>query len=103
MEVGDIGVIGLAVMGQNLILNMNDNNYSVVVYNRTTSKVDEFLKGAAKGRDTIIGSYSIKELISKLKRPRKVLLMVKAGEVVDSFIEQIIPFLEKGEDRKSVV
>ena len=97
MEVGDIGVIGLAVMGQNLILNMNDNNYSVVVYNRTTSKVDEFLKGAAKGRDTIIGSYSIKELISKLKRPRKVLLMVKAGEVVDSFIEQIIPFLEKGD------
>jgi 6-phosphogluconate dehydrogenase len=97
MEVGDIGVIGLAVMGQNLILNMNDNNYSVVVYNRTTSKVDEFLEGAAKGRDTIIGSYSIKELISKLKRPRKVLLMVKAGEVVDSFIEQIIPFLEKGD------
>ncbi len=94
---GDIGVIGLAVMGQNLILNMNDNGFSVAVYNRTTSKVDEFINGAASGRETIIGSYSVEQLCSQLKRPRKVMLMVKAGAAVDSFIEQILPFLEAGD------
>ncbi|MBN2737100.1 MAG: decarboxylating NADP(+)-dependent phosphogluconate dehydrogenase [Spirochaetales bacterium] len=94
---GDIAVIGLAVMGQNLILNMNDKGYTVVAYNRTTSKVDDFLNNAAKGRDTIIGVHSIEEMIARLKSPRKIMLMVKAGEVVDSFIESIIAHLEKGD------
>lgn len=93
---GDIGVIGLAVMGQNLILNMNDNGFKVVAYNRTTSKVDEFLQGAAKGTN-IIGAYSLQDLADKLEKPRKVMLMVRAGEVVDSFIESLLPYLEKGD------
>ena len=93
----DIGLIGLAVMGQNLVLNMNDNGYSVAVFNRTVSKVDDFLNGAAKGRDTIYGAHSVEEFIGLLKRPRKVMLMVKAGEVVDSFIEMVLPHLEEGD------
>ena len=93
----DIGLIGLAVMGQNLILNMNDKGYSVAAYNRTVSKVDDFLNNAAKGRETIYGARSIEEFISLLKRPRKVMLMVKAGAVVDSFIEMVLPHLEKGD------
>ncbi|MFD0966724.1 decarboxylating NADP(+)-dependent phosphogluconate dehydrogenase [Seminibacterium arietis] len=93
---GDIGVIGLAVMGQNLILNMNDHGFKVVAYNRTTSKVDEFLQGSAKGTD-IIGAYSIEDLVSKLEKPRKVMLMVRAGEVVDQFIESLLPHLEQGD------
>jgi 6-phosphogluconate dehydrogenase len=93
----DIGLIGLAVMGQNLVLNMNDHGYSVAVYNRTVSKVDAFLQDAAKGRDTIIGTYSMEEFINTLKTPRKVMLMVKAGEVVDAFISQITPLLDKGD------
>ncbi len=93
----DIGLIGLAVMGQNLVLNMSDHGYTVAVYNRTVSKVDEFLSDAAKDHDSIIGTYSMEEFISTLKRPRKVMLMVKAGEVVDHFIEQILPYLEKGD------
>ncbi len=93
----DIGLIGLAVMGQNLVLNMNDHGYSVAVYNRTVSKVDEFMEDAAKGRATIYPTHSMEEFISMLKRPRKVMLMVKAGEVVDIFIEQVLPFLEKGD------
>ena len=72
---GDIGVIGLAVMGQNLILNMNDHGFKVIAYNRTTSKVDDFINGSAK--DTLIeGAYSVEELVQKLQRPRKVMLMV---------------------------
>ena len=93
----DIGLIGLAVMGQNLILNMNDKGYSVAAYNRTVSKVDDFLSGAAKGRDTILGAHSIEELVAMLKKPRKIMLMVKAGEAVDDFIDTIIPHLEKGD------
>lgn len=93
---GDIGVIGLAVMGQNLILNMNDNGFKVVAYNRTTSKVDEFLEGAAKGTN-IIGAYSLEDLAAKLEKPRKVMLMVRAGEVVDQFIEALLPHLEEGD------
>lgn len=91
---GDIAVIGLAVMGQNLILNMNDHGFHVVAYNRTTSKVDEFLNGNAKGTN-IIGAYSIEDMLSKLKSPRKIMLMVKAGDVVDQFIDALVPHLDK--------
>ncbi|NDG72702.1 MAG: NADP-dependent phosphogluconate dehydrogenase, partial [Proteobacteria bacterium] len=76
---GDIGLIGLAVMGQNLVLNMNDHGYTVVVYNRTTSKVDDFLANEAKGTK-VQGAHSIQELVSKLKRPRRVMMLVKAGQ-----------------------
>ncbi|WP_100550522.1 decarboxylating NADP(+)-dependent phosphogluconate dehydrogenase [Caedibacter taeniospiralis] len=93
---GDIAVIGLAVMGQNLILNMNDHGFHVVAYNRTTSKVDEFLNGNAKGTN-IIGAYSIEDMISKLKSPRKIMLMVKAGDVIDQFIDTLVPHLDTGD------
>ena len=92
----DIAVIGLAVMGQNLILNMNDHGFTVVAYNRTTSKVDDFLANEAKGTK-IVGAHSIQEMVAKLKRPRRVMLMVKAGSAVDDFIGQIVPFLEAGD------
>jgi 6-phosphogluconate dehydrogenase len=90
---GDIAVIGLAVMGQNLILNMNDHGFTVVAYNRTTSKVDEFLAREAKGT-RVLGAHSIEEMVAKLKRPRRVMLMVKAGKPVDEFIELLLPHLE---------
>lgn len=93
---GDIGLIGLAVMGQNLVLNMNDHGYTVVVYNRTTSKVDDFLANEAKGTN-VQGAHSIQELVGKLKRPRRVMMLVKAGKPVDDFISQIVPFLEPGD------
>lgn len=93
---GDIAVIGLAVMGQNLILNMNDHGFTVVAYNRTTAKVDEFLAHEAKGTQ-IIGARSVQEMVSLLKRPRRVMLMVKAGAAVDEFIEQLLPHLEPGD------
>lgn len=96
MPSADIGLIGLAVMGQNLVLNMNDNGFTVAVFNRTTSKVDEFLEGPAKGTK-IIGTHSIEEFIAQLKRPRRVMLMVKAGEPVDDFIALLLPHLEKGD------
>ncbi len=96
MPQADIGLIGLAVMGQNLVLNMNDHGYTVAVFNRTVSKVDEFLEGPALGT-RVIGTRSIKELISTLKRPRRVMLMVKAGDAVDAFIEQCLPYLEAGD------
>ncbi len=94
---GDIALIGLAVMGQNLILNMSDKGYTVVAYNRTVSKVDDFLNNAAKGRDTILGAHSIEEMIAMLKRPRKIMLLVKAGDAVDKFIETLLPHLDKGD------
>jgi len=93
----DIGLIGLAVMGQNLVLNMNDHGYKVAVFNRTVSKVDDFMADAAKGRDTIFPAHSLEEFMALLKRPRKVMLMVKAGEVVDQFIQMILPHLEEGD------
>jgi 6-phosphogluconate dehydrogenase len=92
----DIALIGLAVMGQNLIMNMNDHGYTVVAYNRTTSKVDEFLNDAAKG-SKVIGAHSIEEMVALLKRPRKIMLMVKAGQAVDDFIETLLPHLEPGD------
>lgn len=96
MTKADIGLIGLAVMGQNLALNMNDHGFVVAVFNRTTSKVDEFLEGPAKG-SKIIGTHSIEELFRSLKRPRRVLLMVKAGTPVDDFIDQCLPHMEPGD------
>ena len=92
----DIGLIGLAVMGQNLVLNMNDKGFAVAVYNRTTSKVDDFVNNEAKGR-TIYGAHSLPEFVALLKKPRRVFLMVKAGSAVDEFIEQLIPHLEAGD------
>ena len=92
----DIGLIGLAVMGQNLVLNMNDHGFKVAVFNRTVSKVDEFLAEEAKGTE-VVGTHSIEELCSALKTPRRVMIMVKAGDVVDQTIKQIVPFLEKGD------
>ncbi|MBE9567869.1 MAG: decarboxylating NADP(+)-dependent phosphogluconate dehydrogenase [Proteobacteria bacterium] len=96
MDKADIGLIGLAVMGQNLVLNMADHGYRVAVFNRTTSKVDDFIDGPAKGT-TIIGTHSMEELVESLSKPRKVMLMVKAGEVVDRFIDLLIPLLEPGD------
>lgn len=93
---GDIGLIGLAVMGQNLVLNMNDHGYTVVVYNRTTAKVDEFLANEAKGTN-IQGAHTIEELVAKLKRPRRIMMLVKAGKPVDDFIAQLVPYLEPGD------
>jgi 6-phosphogluconate dehydrogenase len=92
----DIGLIGLAVMGQNLVLNMNDHGFKVAVFNRTVSKVDDFLADEAKGTQ-VVGAHSIEELISLLKRPRRVMLMVKAGGTVDQMIEHLLPHLEKGD------
>src|SRR5664279_158915 len=92
----DIGLIGLAVMGQNLVLNMNDHGYKVAVFNRTVSKVDAFLKDEAKGTE-VVGAHSMEELCGLLKSPRRVMLMVKAGDVVDNNIEQILPYLDKGD------
>ncbi len=92
----DIGLIGLAVMGQNLVLNMNDHGYKVAVFNRTTSKVDEFIANEAKGT-AVVGTHSIEEMCAALKTPRRVMIMVKAGDVVDQTIAQITPHLEKGD------
>ncbi len=92
----DIGLIGLAVMGENLVLNMESHGYTVAVYNRTLARVDEFLAGRAKGKQ-IIGCHSIKELVAALERPRKVMIMVKAGPAVDQVIEEVAPLLEPGD------
>jgi 6-phosphogluconate dehydrogenase len=92
----DIGLIGLAVMGQNLVLNMNDHGYKVAVFNRTVSKVDDFLANEAKGTE-VVGAHSVEELCGLLKSPRRVMIMVKAGDVVDHTIEQVLPYLEKGD------
>ncbi|HSO21692.1 MAG TPA: decarboxylating NADP(+)-dependent phosphogluconate dehydrogenase, partial [Chondromyces sp.] len=95
-EKADIGLIGLAVMGQNLVLNMNDHGFKVAVFNRTTGVVDEFLAGGAKGTG-IVGAHSLEELVGALERPRRVMLLVKAGRPVDDFIERLIPLLEAGD------
>ena len=92
----DIGLIGLAVMGQNLVLNMADHGYAVTVFNRTTTRVDDFLAGPA--RDTgVIGAHSLEELVASLKSPRTVMLMVKAGKAVDAVIDELLPLLDAGD------
>jgi len=92
----NIGLIGLAVMGQNLVLNMNDHGFKVAVYNRTTSTVDEFLAGPAKGTQ-VVGTHSLEALVDSLETPRIVMLMVKAGDVVDQYIEKLLPLLAPGD------
>lgn len=92
----EIGLIGLAVMGQNLVLNMADHKYVVAVYNRTSSKTEEFLQGPAKGK-SILGARDLKSFVSLLRRPRRVMLMVKAGEPVDACIGELLPYLEAGD------
>ena len=96
MKKSDIGVIGLAVMGENLVLNMESKGFTVSVYNRTTEKVTKFVEGRAKGKN-IQGAYSLEEFVSQLKKPRKVMLMVKAGQAVDDFVEKLLPLLEAGD------
>src|ERR1700730_294520 len=92
----DIGLIGLAVMGENLVLNMESHGFPVAVYNRTVARVDDFVTSRAKGK-RILGCHSVKELVAALKRPRKVMIMVKAGPAVDQVIEEVAPFLEPGD------
>uniref|UniRef100_A0A8C8S3T4 6-phosphogluconate dehydrogenase, decarboxylating n=1 Tax=Pelusios castaneus TaxID=367368 RepID=A0A8C8S3T4_9SAUR len=96
MAQADIALIGLAVMGQNLILNMNDHGFVVCAFNRTVSKVDAFLANEAKGTK-VIGAHSLQEMVSKLKKPRRIILLVKAGSAVDDFIKSLVPLLEAGD------
>jgi 6-phosphogluconate dehydrogenase len=95
-EHSDIGLIGLAVMGENLVLNMESKGFQVSVFNRTTEKVDNFINGRAKGKK-IKGTHSLEELITSLERPRKVMMMIKAGAAVDKLIESLVPLLEPGD------
>lgn len=95
-QTADFGLIGLAVMGQNLVLNMNDHGFKVAVFNRTVSKVDDFLEGPAKNTE-VIGTHSLEEFFKILKRPCKVMFMVKAGSPVDDLIEECLPYLSKGD------
>ena len=96
MEKSKIGVIGLAVMGENLVMNMESKGFRVSVYNRTTEKVTRFLQGRARGKQ-IQGAYSLEELVGQLEKPRKIFLMVKAGQPVDVLVEQLLPLLEEGD------
>jgi 6-phosphogluconate dehydrogenase len=95
-KLADIGLIGLAVMGENLVLNMESKGFTVAVFNRTVSKVDDFMNGRGAGKN-FIGAHSIEELVASLERPRKVMMLVKAGKAVDDFIELLIPHLEQGD------
>ena len=92
----DFGLIGLAVMGENLALNVESRGYKVAVFNRTTEKVDEFIRGRAAGKN-FVGCHSVEEVVKNLARPRKVMMLVKAGKPVDEFIEQLIPHLSPGD------
>jgi len=95
-ELSDIAVVGLAVMGENLILNMESKGFTVTAYNRSTEKVEKFIDGRAKGKN-IRGAFSVKEMVESLERPRKVMLMIKAGNAVDKFIDTVLPYLEPGD------
>ncbi len=96
MKKADIGVIGLAVMGENLVMNMESKGFTVSVFNRTVQRVTDFVEGRAQGKN-IVGTYSLEELVDSLAKPRKIMLMVKAGQPVDAFIERLIPLLDKGD------
>ena len=96
MKKSDIGLIGLAVMGENLVMNMESKGFTVSVYNRTTEKVTKFVEGRANGKN-IVGTYSLEELVASLQKPRKVMMMIKAGKAVDDTIEALIPLLEEGD------
>ena len=96
MSQADIGLIGLAVMGENLVLNMANNGFTVAVYNRTTAKVDDFIGGRAQGK-SIIGTHSPEELVAQLKAPRRVMMMVQAGDAVDRVIDNLLPLLDPGD------
>ena len=96
MKKADIGLVGLAVMGENLVLNMESKGFSVAVFNRTTAKVKNFVEGRGADKN-IIGTYSVKELVKACAKPRKIMIMVKAGAPVDAFIDTVIPFLDKGD------
>ncbi len=96
MKKADIGLIGLAVMGENLVMNMESKGFTVAVFNRTVDKVENFINGRAKGKN-IIGALTLAEFIDKLEKPRKIMLMVKAGKPVDDYIEMLLPLLEKGD------
>jgi len=92
----DIGLIGLAVMGENIVMNMESKGFTVAVFNRTVQKVDNFVKGRAAGKN-IIATHSLEELVSSVERPRKIMMLVKAGAPVDSFIDNLIPLMDKGD------
>ena len=96
MKKADIGLIGLAVMGENLVMNMESRGFTVAVFNRTVEKVDQFVNGRAAGRN-IIGCHSLEELVEALEKPRKVFMMVKAGQAVDGMIEKLLPLLDDGD------
>jgi len=95
-ELCDFGLIGLAVMGENLALNVESRGYRVAVYNRTTEKVDELMAGRANGKN-FVGCHSLAEMVKSLRRPRVVMMLVKAGPAVDDLIEQLLPHLEPGD------
>jgi len=96
MNKADIGLIGLAVMGENLVINIESRGFTVAVYNRTKNRVTDFISGRAKGKN-IFGTYSLEELVEGIKKPRKIMFMVKAGKPVDDLIEQLIPLLDEGD------
>src|SRR3954471_23940563 len=95
-ELCDIGMIGLAVMGENLALNMESHGYRVAVFNRTTSVVDRFMEGRGKGKN-FVGCHTVQELVQSLSKPRKVMMLIKAGPAVDSVIDELLPLLSPGD------
>ena len=96
MKKADIGLIGLAVMGENLVLNMESKGFTVAVFNRTTEKVKNFVEGRGAGKN-IIGSYSLEELVAIVEKPRKIMMMIKAGSAVDATIDALLPLLDDGD------
>ena len=96
MKQACIGLIGLAVMGENLVMNMESKGFTVAVFNRSTDKVEHFVQGRAKGKQ-ILGCYSLEELVGKLEKPRKIMMMIKAGQAVDQMMEKLLPLLEQGD------
>ncbi len=96
MSQADIAVVGLAVMGENLVINLESKGFTVACYNRELEMIDELINGRASGKN-VIGCYTVEELVSSLKRPRKIMIMIRAGEPVDSFINQLMPYLEDGD------